>query len=190
MATENQPPQPLTTLRFRALWSVFALAIVLGCGRPPDRAIPPGDSVALAPTPPPLAYLAEWIGRPADAGDVLDSEPLNRRLVALLGDDYAPFRDNLVERDPLAAEGGLLYLVGSCASGTPVRGAAVLVVDPMADRLLLKLRTARDTVTRSWGEGQIPVLPDAVTTTLAEWETWPVARPKPAPKKKPEETKG
>jgi len=190
MTTENQPPQPLTTLHFRALWSVFALAIVVGCGRPPDRAIPPGDSVALAPTPSPLAYLAEWIGRPADAGDVLDSEPLNRRLVALLGDDYAPFRDNLVERDPLAAEGGLLYLVGRCAAGTPVRGAAVLVVDPMADRLLLKLRTARDTVTRSWGEGQIPVLPEAVTTTLAEWETWPVARPKPAPKKKPEETKG
>lgn len=190
MNPENQPPGPLATAGFRALGSVFLIFAAVGCGRGMDRPSPSTHTTPSATAPPPLAYLADWVGRPVGAGDVLASEPLHGRLVALLGDDYEVFRGNLVERGPLAAEGDLLYLMGSCGAGAPVRGAAVLVVDPEADRLLLKLRTARDTVVRSWAEGQIPALPAAITTALAEWETWPVSTPKPAPKKKPEETKG
>jgi hypothetical protein len=100
------------------------------------------------------------------------------------------FLENLRVQQPLAEEAGLLYVTGTCPAGARVWGAALVVIDPAGDRLMLKLRSDRDSVTRTWAEGEFPTLPGEVMKTLASWDARPVAKAKPAPTREPEETKG
>lgn len=100
------------------------------------------------------------------------------------------FLENLRVQQPLAEEAGLLYVTGTCPATARVWGAALVVIDPAGDRLLLKLRSDREGVTRTWAEGDFPVLPDEVTKTLASWDARPIPKAKPAPTKEPEATKG
>ena len=65
-----------------------------------------------------------------------------------------------------------------------------MVIDPAGDRLLVKLRSDRDGVTRTWAEGEFPRLPVEVVKILASWDARPISKAKPAPAREPEETKG
>ncbi|HEX9164293.1 MAG TPA: hypothetical protein VF862_00165, partial [Gemmatimonadales bacterium] len=114
-------------------WWVVVLAVACGGERAPRAT---ADSLPSAPAP--LAYLAEMAGRyPADAG-LWATEPLRSRMTRLLGGDYEAFLENVRTSGPVSMEGGLVFVTGNCPSSAKVWGAAVLVADPAADRLLVK----------------------------------------------------
>ena len=172
------------------LWaSGIGLAALVACSSEPGSRAAHSDSPRGTPTPP-LAYLRTFVGQYPGDEQLWETEPLRTRMTRLLGGDYRLFRENLSRDKPLEEEAGLLYVIGTCPASATVWGAALVVIDPEGDRLVLKLRSERDVQTRTWAEGEIPVLPREVVRTLASWdERRPVAA-KPAPAQKPEETKG
>lgn len=172
------------------LWaSGIGLAALLACSSEAGSRAAHSDSTPARPTPP-LAYLRTFVGHYPGDEQLWETEPLRTRMTRLLGGDYVLFRENLSRDQPLAEEAGLLYVIGTCPASATMWGAALVVIDPEGDRLLLKLRSERDEQTRTWAEGEIPVLPREVVRTLASWDERRPTEAKPAPARKPEETKG
>ena len=174
----------------RAWSSAFGLALLAACTSGPGSRAAHSDSTLATPPDPPLAYLRSFVGRYPGEERLWETEPLRARMTRLLGGDYGLFRENLSTDQPLAEEGGLLYVIGACPASARVWGAALVVIDPEGDRLVLKLRSDRDGQTRTWAEGEIPALPREVARTLASWDERRPTKATPAPVREPEETKG
>lgn len=163
-------------------WLVVALAAGCGGGERPQPAVV--DTLPAAPAP--LAYLAELAGQyPAQSG-MWTTEPLQSRLRQLLGEQYGMFLENVRTSGPVSMEGGLVYVTGNCPSNATVWGAGVLVVDPAADRLLVKQYSEQWDSVRTWQEGEIAALPRDVMKVLAGWVERMERGRKPVPTKRPE----
>lgn len=173
----------------RVIPASLLLAFVGACARTPAPAARQADSAPPAKGPGALAYLRGFVGRYPNDTVFWDSEPLRSRMTKLLGGDYQAFRDNIATSGPVAESGGLVYLTGNCASSAKPWGAAALVADPATDRLVLELFTDASGL-RTFSDGEIAALPPEVMKTLQGWEDRARPSKKPAPKKKPAETKG
>lgn len=173
----------------RVIPASLLLVIVGACTRTPAPAARQADSAPPAKAPGALAYLRGLVGRYPNDTRFWDSEPLRSRMTKLLGGDYQAFRDNIATSGPVAESGGLIYLIGNCASSAKAWGAAALVVDPAGDKLALKLFTDAGGL-RTFGEGEIAALPPEVMTAIQGWKDRARPPKKPAPTKKPAETKG
>jgi hypothetical protein len=164
------------------------LLILAACGRPPEAPRAGADST-VGRSPAPLAWLGSLAGQyPADAA-LWAREPLRTRMTRLLGGDYEAFLRNLQTSGPVSVEDGLVFVTGNCPSSEKAWGAAVLVADPAADRLLLKMYSEQWDSVRTWEEGAFPVLPRDVMTVLAGWTERMEQARKPAPARKAEKKK-
>lgn len=167
--------------------TIVGLALVAACAKPPEGPPQRTDSAPAAPAP--LAYLTGLAGQyPADAG-VWESEPLRSRMTRLLGGDYEAFRENIRTSGPVSVENSLVYVTGNCPSNAKVWGAALLVADPAADRLLIKVYSQAWDSVRTYQDAEITVLPKDVMTTLANWSerTEQARKPKAAATEKKKE---
>ena len=163
----------------------ISLWIMTACGRP-GEAPPSGADSTPAPAPAPLAYLGSLAGQyPGEAG-LWTSEPLRGRMTRLLGGDYDTFLRNLETSGPVSVEGGLVFVTGNCPSSERVWGAAVLVADPAADRLMLKMYSRQWDSVRTYQEGEVAALPGDVMKVLAGWAERMEQARRPAPAGKAE----
>jgi hypothetical protein len=82
-------------------------------------------------------------------------------------------------------ENGVVFVAGNCPSSATVWGAAVLVVDPAADRLMLKMYSQQWDSVRTYQEGEISPLPQEIMTVLAGWAERMEQGKRPKPAKPP-----
>jgi len=115
----------------------------------------------------PLANLNAWVGK-SPYSLWKTSEPLHRRLVALLGPEYTIFASNLDPATDLEEENGLLHLEGNA----PHQGGseeAVLIVDVPNDTIEVFL-LHKDTIVHGFAEHQrLVALPTAVKERMKHW---------------------
>jgi hypothetical protein len=173
-------PRWLPRLRRRSasLAVIVATGFVLACG---DRAASPPAAPSSAPTTnesapptpapqagPKLAYLREQVGKYPRDIQLLDTEPLHARLVALLTDQYPILVESFGTQGPLSAEGLVLYAIGNKphAAGDD---QAILLIDVDRDVINVKLMNAEEM--RDFRERNESVeVPGEVQTTIANWE--------------------
>ena len=129
------------------------------------------QSVALqaAPKPeaaPSLAYLSKRVGE--SPYTVLKTQPLRRRLMALLGPEFPSFIDNLDPATDLAEQNGILHIEGNA----PHRGGeeeAVILVDVPNDTLEVFIRH-KTTIVKAWAENKRSVvIPHDVMGVMKGW---------------------
>jgi len=174
-------PRWLPRLRRRSasLAVIVATGFVLACGdraASPPPAAPssaPATNRSAPPTPAPqagpkLAYLREQVGKYPRDIQLLDTEPLHARLVALLTDQYPTLVESFGTQGPLSAEGPVLYAIGNKphAAGDD---QAILLIDVDRDVINVKLMNAEEM--RDFRERNESVeVPGEVQTTIANWE--------------------
>lgn len=166
------------TLRFvRSTTIRFAAAIALGafaCGDAGTPAEPPAAESAPAPAaaapaaPAGLASLRAQVGKYPNETHLFDSEPLQSRLLALLGTRYTTFLANFGTQGPLSAEGDVLYAIGN----KPHAGGdsqAILLIDVPRD--LIHVRLLDELEMAEYRErDEVIALPPDVETTISNWE--------------------
>lgn len=158
-------------IRFGAALALGALA----CG---DRgtpaaspaAEPPAAPAAAAPAPPAadLASLRAHVGKYPGDVHLFDTEPLQSRLLALLGTRYTTFLANFGTQGPLSAAGDVLYAIGN----KPHAGGdsqAIILIDVPRD--LIHVRILDELEMAEYRErDEVIVLPPEVETTISNWE--------------------
>jgi hypothetical protein len=153
----------------------FVAAIALGaCGEGATPAAPPAVEpapvpVAAMPAPPAdLASLRAQVGKYPNEIHLFDSEPLQSRLLALLGTRYTTFLANFGTQGPLSAEGDVLYALGN----KPHAGGdsqAILLIDVPRD--LIHVRLLDELEMAEYRErDEVIALPPDVETTISNWE--------------------
>lgn len=160
-----------------------AVLLLLLAACAPREAPPPAET--RTPGGSGLAYLIPLAGQyPGDAR-LWDTEPLRSRMTRLLGGDHEAFLRNIRTSGPISLEDGLVFVTGTCPSSEKVWGAAVLVADPGADRVVLKMYSEQWDSVRTYQDGEIGTLPRDVSTTLASWVALMERGGRPAPQKAP-----
>ena len=155
----------------------LAVAIALGalaCGEGGAPAAPPAAEpapapAAAAPAPPAdLASLRAHVGKYPRDVHLFDTDPLQSRLLALLGTRYTTFLANFGTQGPLSAEGDVLYALGN----KPHAGGdsqAILLIDVPRD--LIHVRILDELEMAEYRERDEPIaLPPDVETTISNWE--------------------
>jgi hypothetical protein len=157
----------------------FAAAIALGafaCGDAGTPADPPAAESAPAPTPAAaapavpqgLASLRAQVGKYPSETHLFDTEPLQSRLLALLGTRYTTFLANFGTQGPLSAEGDVLYALGN----KPHAGGdsqAILLIDVPRDLIHVRLLDELEMAEYRERDETIALPPD-VETTISNWE--------------------
>lgn len=121
----------------------------------------------------PLAYLRKSIGQ--EPYDLLKSQPLQRRLVALLGPEYKSLVANLDPATELEEDNGVLHTEGNA----PHRGGeeeAILLIHVESDTVEVFLRH-KETTVLAWAEhGRTVALPHEAMDRMKRWPQAAVAR--------------
>jgi hypothetical protein len=126
------------------------------------------------PTPTPeseLIALREYAGKSPQEVKFLESEPLAKRLKALLGPKHKTLLANLQTVSLLKDEGGVLYLTGN-KNNSGGADAAALVVDTTQDGIYVWLRT-RGKAEEFKENGKNVTLPPDISTMIANAATAP-----------------
>jgi hypothetical protein len=114
----------------------------------------------------PLAYLQKHVGM--EPYDLWKTQPLQRRLMALLGPEYKNLIANLDPATELAEQDGVLHTEGNA----PHRGGeeeAVLLIDVPNDTIEVFLRH-RETIVLAWAEHQrTVVIPHDAMDRMKNW---------------------
>ncbi|MEG9437767.1 hypothetical protein JAO29_16580 [Edaphobacter sp. HDX4] len=114
----------------------------------------------------PLAYLQKQLGQ--EPYDLLKSQPLQRRLIALLGPEYKSLVANLNPATELEEENGVLHTEGNA----PHRGGeeeAILLIDIENDTIEVFLRH-KETTVLAWAEhGRTVALPHEAMDRMKRW---------------------
>jgi len=114
----------------------------------------------------PLAYLRKSIGQ--EPYDLLKSQPLQRRLVSLLGPEYKSLIANLNPASELEEENGVLHTEGNA----PHRGGeeeAILLMDVENDTIEVFLRHKETTVLALAEHGRLVALPHEAMDRMKQW---------------------
>ncbi len=146
----------------------LALALVMtGCGDSAPKAdgnspdIPEASGSTDADTAS-LAYLASRVGQYPHDIDLWNTQPLNTRLHALLGEQYPTFIDNMEVQGPLETFDGAVWTSGNRAHQGGIE-AAVLLVDTRTDALEVYLLTGHRLWHHAEREPRIALQGDAAT---------------------------
>jgi hypothetical protein len=121
----------------------------------------------------PLAYLRKSIGD--EPYGLWKTQPLNRRLKALLGPEYQGFIANLDPATPVAEQGGILHVEGNA----PHRGGeeeAVLLIDVDNDTIEVFLRHKESQVLGFAENKRSVVIPHDAMDTMSRWPRQPLAQ--------------
>ena len=114
----------------------------------------------------PLAYLRKHVGE--GPYGIWKTQPLHRRLVALLGPEYQSLVGNLDPATDLAEQNGILHTEGNA----PHRGGeeeAVLLVDVDNDTIEVFLRH-KETIVRAWAENhRTVIIPHDAMGAMKNW---------------------
>ena len=157
-------------------WLGAAIALgAIGCGGSGTPATAPatepaGAPAAAAPAPPAadLASLRAHVGKYPRDVHLFDTDPLQSRLLALLGTRYTTFLANFGTQGPLSAEGDVLYAIGN----KPHAGGdsqAILLIDVPRD--LIHVRILDELEMAEYRERDEPIArPPDVETTISNWE--------------------
>ena len=113
-----------------------------------------------------LAYLSKRVGE--NPYSLLKTQPLRRRLMALLGPEFPTFLGNLDPATDLAEQNGILHIEGNA----PHHGGeeeAVLLIDVPNDTLEVFIRH-KTTIVKGWAENKRSVvIPHDVMGFMKEW---------------------
>jgi hypothetical protein len=161
------------TRKSRGIFAAIALgAFACGDGAPP--AAPPAAASASAPAaeapapPAGLASLRAQVGKYPSDVHLFDTDPLQSRLLALLGTRYTTFLANFGTQGPLSADGDVLYAIGN----KPHAGGdsqAILLIDVSRDLIHVRLLDELEMAEYRERDEEIPLPPD-VETTISNWE--------------------
>lgn len=147
-------------------------AIVLGCGDAETPAAEPAAAPAVAVPAPPaavdLASLRAHVGKYPRDVKLFETDPLQARLLALLGTRYTTFLANFGTQGPLSAEGDVLYAIGN----KPHAGGdsqAILLIDVPRDLIHVRILDELEMAEYRERDEAIALPPD-VETTISNWE--------------------
>lgn len=150
-------------MRMLVLSLILAL-LAAGCGGP-DRAEGTSGSAASPARDDAsgLAYLASFVGRYPYDVDLWNTQPLNARLQALLGEQYPTFVDNMEVQGPLEAYGdGVVWTSGNKAHQGGIE-SAMLLADTRSGALEVYLLTGQKLWHHAEREPRIELQGDAAT---------------------------
>jgi hypothetical protein len=148
-------PRLLSAVCFRLFFCAFIALTAIFCATPAAAQARP------------LSNLKPWVGK-SPYFLWKTSEPLHRRLVALLGPEYPIFAANLDPATDLAEENGVLHLGGNA----PHHGGseeAILIVDVPNDTIEVLL-LHKDTIVHAFAENnRIVALPTEAKERMKHW---------------------
>jgi hypothetical protein len=124
----------------------------------PVQAAPAADLASLR------AHVGEY---PRDA-HLFETDPLQSRLLALLGTRYTTFLANFGTQGPFSAEGDVLYAIGN----KPHAGGdsqAIILIDVPRDLIHVRILDELEMAEYRERDEAIPLPPD-VETTISNWE--------------------
>jgi hypothetical protein len=113
-----------------------------------------------------LDYLRKHIGD--DSWGLFETQPLGRRMRALLGPEYPRFIQNMGVSTPLADDHGVLYICGNAPHNGGTEDAVLLINDRQNRIEVIVLHDGK--FVRAWAEGNRAItIPAGPHECLANW---------------------
>jgi hypothetical protein len=159
------------------VFAIVALCVTITgviLAQPPSRNIVMQVEAAnLSNGPASVTYLRKHIGDWPSS--LFNTQPLERRMRALLGPEYSRFIQNMGTSSPLAEDHGILYTSGNAPHQGGMEGA-VLLIDDRQNRIEAIILHDGKSV-RAWAEGnRAIIIPPAAQTILQNWPQDALAR--------------
>lgn len=137
-------------------------------GAPEAASTPAPEASAQAPVTTDLASLRAQVGKYPRDIHLFDTDPLQSRLLALLGTRYATFLANFGTQGPLSVDGDVLYALGN----KPHAGGdsqAIILIDVPRDLIHVRILDELEMAEYRERDEAIPLPPD-VEATISNWE--------------------